>query len=87
MSILIVSTTKYLLVYLNSVSYTHLDVYKRQHFHIPEHQESVPVERVFWTNVQMGATVQHQETIAVSYTHLDVYKRQVLASADEIVRV
>ena len=43
-----------------AVSYTHLDVYKRQ----------VEIRQA------MGIDLHVIETIAVSYTHLDVYKRQ-----------
>ena len=46
-----------------SVSYTHLDVYKRQ---------VISIIAVFCSMLVMS----WQLTIAVSYTHLDVYKRQ-----------
>ena len=46
---------------LDAVSYTHLDVYKRQG------------KDVICIYVAIG---QKRSTVAVSYTHLDVYKRQ-----------
>ena len=52
-----------------SVSYTHLDVYKRQICH----KQNLPmfiVMKKFWNMKVMNANG------AVSYTHLDVYKRQ-----------
>ena len=58
-----------------SVSYTHLDVYKRQ-----------PVRAA---PVAMSAYIRQKENCKpvlgctnspVSYTHLDVYKRQILSS-------
>ena len=48
---------------LESVSYTHLDVYKRQ-----------PLRRQY--AIRNEAAARHD---TVSYTHLDVYKRQCLA--------
>ena len=59
-----------------AVSYTHLDVYKRQHQRYPDakivfvarSEESSP--KVSFALKQAGASY------AVSYTHLDVYKRQ-----------
>ena len=50
----------------NPVSYTHLDVYKRQ-FHYYE-----------WANDNLWTFLGLDP---VSYTHLDVYKRQVSDSA------
>ena len=48
-------------LYRDAVSYTHLDVYKRQ----TQQRYLAPRQ----------ASTQHQ-LVAVSYTHLDVYKRQ-----------
>ena len=55
---------------LTPVSYTHLDVYKRQVLH-------------YYKEVNQGISEEIQSTytgrevfFAVSYTHLDVYKRQ-----------
>ena len=56
-----------------AVSYTHLDVYKRQTPDKPEDNKpggpdiDNPVEK---------PSDGSEATIAVSYTHLDVYKRQ-----------
>ena len=58
------------------VSYTHLDVYKRQ----------VPMRFLFeqmgadveWNGETQTATATLDNTAAVSYTHLDVYKRQYI---------
>ena len=56
-----------------SVSYTHLDVYKRQVLWtvITRTSGHYTVERSF-------NMIYSHEVEAVSYTHLDVYKRQVL---------
>ena len=65
----------------DAVSYTHLDVYKRQNLSLPYHHAHRLLSRQTWryqqrTNhfgrdfLQMGAFSP------VSYTHLDVYKRQ-----------
>ena len=51
------------------VSYTHLDVYKRQHYMLPDGEE-----REF-TKADKDK-VEEQMHAPVSYTHLDVYKRQ-----------
>ena len=48
------------------VSYTHLDVYKRQDMKKPEHALKAFIRFAL-----------AQGAITVSYTHLDVYKRQV----------
>ena len=70
----------------NSVSYTHLDVYKRQlleHALLVVHDDrrSIEVEQALQTVVAVDhATVQIVQVgsrKAVSYTHLDVYKRQI----------
>ena len=52
----------------NSVSYTHLDVYKRQ-------LQSV---RARWLPNTVCQTISALSAMPVSYTHLDVYKRQRL---------
>ena len=61
-----------------TVSYTHLDVYKRQLFHY----EKEALEGVEFT-VYAAEDIMHPDGViglafhkAVSYTHLDVYKRQ-----------
>ena len=57
---------------LKPVSYTHLDVYKRQLKDRP-----VKADAKFFLGKLL--TNEKEETIRpVSYTHLDVYKRQVL---------
>ena len=61
---------------LLSVSYTHLDVYKRQ----SEYTEAAGHKPSDWI-IDTPATIEHGgskhiECTAVSYTHLDVYKRQ-----------
>ena len=51
---------------LGPVSYTHLDVYKRQEHHGANHGRN------------SGSVAYSLHTcFSVSYTHLDVYKRQV----------
>ena len=47
-----------------AVSYTHLDVYKRQNRLFPETESTIAQNRL---------NIDHS---SVSYTHLDVYKRQ-----------
>ena len=68
-----------------SVSYTHLDVYKRQ---VPS--ISVNCRRINLVD-GVGPTIQIAEGYtAVSYTHLDVYKRQsvyTLAEVEKLVRI
>ena len=58
--------------YMKPVSYTHLDVYKRQ-------------VAASWAGYSLSdeakkAAVNKEGSVAVSYTHLDVYKRQALRS-------
>ena len=53
--------------YYMSVSYTHLDVYKRQSMS-RQHRSVFPPRTI--------PALAHPP-VAVSYTHLDVYKRQV----------
>ena len=76
-----------------SVSYTHLDVYKRQALYIDAvstqelTEEAVRItglgnpnsgaQLVPWLNTQCGRERFQDIQKAVSYTHLDVYKRQV----------
>ena len=54
--------------WFHTVSYTHLDVYKRQHY------EYVKVGRRTFFHLDV---VGWPRVIPVSYTHLDVYKRQI----------
>ena len=68
------------------VSYTHLDVYKRQDMHVGDGNWG---NRNYYASKVAGSYTQACETKAspsrtvgygseaVSYTHLDVYKRQV----------
>ena len=63
--------------WLRSVSYTHLDVYKRQHVaSLISHMLFSLVVKFGVEIIANGAHLQ-SHSIAVSYTHLDVYKRQV----------
>ena len=68
------------------VSYTHLDVYKRQE----NDRLLVPVRAIFeslgaevsWDEAEEQVTATKDSTtvqLPVSYTHLDVYKRQSMA--------
>ena len=67
-----------------SVSYTHLDVYKRQ-----LHRQQVPVPLFRPVKAVVSAAFQSSvpgqgfaaERAPVSYTHLDVYKRQIFMSS------
>ena len=64
------------------VSYTHLDVYKRQYYHLTK--EKVPKRKSAAAGIACGreggkggAKERRLRRLkAVSYTHLDVYKRQ-----------
>ena len=76
---------------MEAVSYTHLDVYKRQvqinteiftvihhingHFHMNTFEIGLQICFHEFTNII--STVSRYGCFAVSYTHLDVYKRQV----------
>ena len=64
---------------VNSVSYTHLDVYKRQELH---GAAAGGVEHLrLWPDAPIGQAALLAGGEAVSYTHLDVYKRQALGRA------
>ena len=70
-----------------AVSYTHLDVYKRQHygssstglFNILSIGTNVIIEQSLFNGRGNTLTVLLRDNNyrAVSYTHLDVYKRQM----------
>ena len=53
------------------VSYTHLDVYKRQY-------DYKVVSIYEYLEKRFGLLTRRTASMAVSYTHLDVYKRQAL---------
>ena len=55
-------------IYAVAVSYTHLDVYKRQNY----------LCAVLWgaERISIETTLSIEGDVPVSYTHLDVYKRQ-----------
>ena len=57
-----------------SVSYTHLDVYKRQGVSTYDLMDTITADMVKVNLLAIGAVF----LIPVSYTHLDVYKRQML---------
>ena len=73
---------------MDPVSYTHLDVYKRQALAHPEDMVNYPKRHGndFYHHykediklfAEMGFKVFRMSIASVSYTHLDVYKRQVL---------
>ena len=61
-----------------AVSYTHLDVYKRQHLaNLPVYYE-YKADGITSTDAIKGTYLDNYKQIfdPVSYTHLDVYKRQ-----------
>ena len=58
----------------NSVSYTHLDVYKRQ----PSHTREMTISDAPAAVSQPSKSAGTDGMASVSYTHLDVYKRQAL---------
>ena len=74
----------YCRVVYDAVSYTHLDVYKRQHIELPPPDQKGELfnvaiwENLKYRNVGNGYIPEEAENTlnAVSYTHLDVYKRQ-----------
>ena len=61
-----------------AVSYTHLDVYKRQEFLYAYADEDLGsnVGKGIIRNGETDMTFPDNGSNAVSYTHLDVYKRQ-----------
>ena len=59
-----------------SVSYTHLDVYKRQVLDWTDHIKKLGANAIYFSPVFESDTHGYN-TRAVSYTHLDVYKRQL----------
>ena len=61
--------------YKESVSYTHLDVYKRQT------ADCVTRHARIWSSSLLPAPTAEKTAWSVSYTHLDVYKRQVLSAS------
>ena len=69
--------------YINPVSYTHLDVYKRQPIGKVDFDLDKIVEnfKAFMDQIirlkPASSKGQYLRTVAVSYTHLDVYKRQL----------
>ena len=65
--------------YPSAVSYTHLDVYKRQHDMLSRSAIYLSMDDTFarWRSVRHIVFPDSQTP--VSYTHLDVYKRQVPA--------
>ena len=60
-----------------TVSYTHLDVYKRQELEGAQEMLQMALNRFGeLPDNLLKALHQQQDIEAVSYTHLDVYKRQ-----------
>ena len=57
---------------LSSVSYTHLDVYKRQAMRCGR----TPTSWISLSSTKASKNSARMAPLAVSYTHLDVYKRQ-----------
>ena len=68
---------KYLIQYVMPVSYTHLDVYKRQGTHCAP--AALAGINALLRAIPHNSKCRYGErgAAAVSYTHLDVYKRQV----------
>ena len=61
---------------MGPVSYTHLDVYKRQAFEASNDRVDIMEAEGLDFLKEQGMTVYEPTEEAVSYTHLDVYKRQ-----------
>ena len=75
--------------HVGTVSYTHLDVYKRQQF-LFMNLDYARTERVQFEDDDYYYYVKAvpKKTVAVravSYTHLDVYKRQILTWFKEVL--
>ena len=62
-------------IWPSPVSYTHLDVYKRQDVELQEAAVTA-VRQVNACMDTLHVADALEEIMAVSYTHLDVYKRQ-----------
>ena len=66
------------MICLNPVSYTHLDVYKRQGYDFVIN--TIP-SQIIDSNIlktkDVNCKIYDVASTPVSYTHLDVYKRQV----------
>ena len=71
---------KRFVVRIGAVSYTHLDVYKRQGFLriVNEQHAAVGIHRIAEHQSARALRIVFRDLhlVAVSYTHLDVYKRQ-----------
>ena len=71
-----------------TVSYTHLDVYKRQLESFAKHSSiDLKVKTIGDLHIDMHHSVEDTGIVmAVSYTHLDVYKRQdsVISSSNRL---
>ena len=59
-----------------AVSYTHLDVYKRQEPVYSMRANAHGINDLGNTYIEVDLTEQYMWYYPVSYTHLDVYKRQ-----------
>ena len=66
------------LLSVNPVSYTHLDVYKRQLSRLPRPSSGTAPWASLRTRLWLPALWPWPRLWPVSYTHLDVYKRQTL---------
>ena len=62
--------------YAEAVSYTHLDVYKRQMYREEMHYKDIYYEEAEKQNKEVQKLKHDMKP--VSYTHLDVYKRQII---------
>ena len=78
--------------YVRPVSYTHLDVYKRQILDGPHRKGDLRRARAAAVNIvpnstgaakAIGLVIPELAGKPVSYTHLDVYKRQVVRETPE----
>ena len=71
----------------NPVSYTHLDVYKRQAYLIRLNRHRFCDSHDILRQALLHRQRLINVVVPVSYTHLDVYKRQSLSSATHIIGV
>ena len=62
---------------IEAVSYTHLDVYKRQYKATSQNKE-IQYQSINQSFRMVGSINEKHGNQTVSYTHLDVYKRQAI---------
>ena len=83
------SLRDYIIYFVTPVSYTHLDVYKRQSLGYLDSRAVYDIQISSRYNdvyeVENLPDTDYEEITAVSYTHLDVYKRQIFENTHEAI--